>query len=301
MSRPLEHVREYVEALASESGEYYLTCARYGDRPVPSAGLRFESRATARAAARATTHYRQQLREYDANLPRYDIIVCQEASGPTHGRGGGRRAPADEWAMTDPVVTDQVTGGDQTLIAFCHQIVGAVFEVLSRRGYREIESAVMDCYFESAEHLSDPDQLCLHLLEQMASELARELPPTKQAAVLARAASELDTASVADQPVAAACADLRTHGVVEDVARSPWSVSAADGTRRVVVELSGYALSAREQRLPILPIVVDCFGRGLDRAPTTTQVEQTDDGWKLTFVFGTDGVSDGLANAPIQT
>lgn len=301
MSRSLEHVREYIEALASESGEYYLACARYGDRPVPSAGLRFESRATARAAARATTHYRQRLREYDPDLPRYNIIVCQDASDPTHRRGGSRCAPADEWALTDPVVTEQATGGDQTLIAFCHRIVGAVFEALSKRGYREIESAVMDCYFESAERLSDPDELCLHLLERMASELARQLPPTKQAAVLARAASELDTASVADQPVAAACADLRTHGVVEDVSRSPWSVSATEGTRRIVVELSGYALSAHEQQLPILPIIVDCFGRGLDRAPTTTQVKRSDDGWKLTFVFGTDGVSDGLANAPIQT
>lgn len=297
MSRPLEHVREYIEALASETGDYYLVCARYGDRPVPTSGLRFESRATARAAARATTHYRQQLREYDSDLPRYDIIVCQDASNPTHGRGRNRCAPAGEWAMTDPVVT----GEDQTLIAFCHQIVGAVFEALSKSGYREVESAIMDCYFESAERLSDPDELCLRLLERMASQLARRLPPTKQAAVLARAASELETESVTDQPVAAACADLRTHGVVEDVARSPWSVSAAEGTREITVELAGYALAARDDRLPILPIIVDCFGRGLDRAPTTTQVERTDDGWKLTFVFGTDGVSDGLANAPIQT
>ncbi|WP_336327339.1 DUF7551 domain-containing protein [Halovenus sp. HT40] len=293
MSRPLEHVREYIEALASETGEYYLICARYGDRPVPASGLRFESRATARAAAGATAHYRQQLREYDSDLPCYDIIVCQESES-SHDKNC---CSAGEWAMTDPVVT----GEDQTLIAFCHRIVGAVFEALSKSGYREIESAIMDCYFESAERLSDPDELCLRLLEHMASELARELPPTKQAAVLARAAGELDRRAVADQPVAAACADLRTHGVVEDVTRSPWSVSAAEGIREITVELAGYALAAQENRLPILPIIVDCFGRGLDRAPTTTRVERTEEGWELTFVFGTDGVSDGLASAPIQT
>jgi hypothetical protein len=133
----------------------------------------------------------------------------------------------------------------------------------------------------------------------MAGELARALSPTKQAAVLARAASKLETQSVGDQPIAAACADLRRHGVVEDACRSPWSVSATE-TKEIVVELAGYALSARENRLPILPIIVDCFGRGLDRAPTATRVERIDDGWELTFVFGTDGVSDGLASAPIQ-
>lgn len=301
MSGTLEHVREHIEALASESGEYYLRCARYGDRPVPAAGLRFESRATARSAARATTHYRQHLREYDPELPQYDIVVCQEACEPTYTHVEDRSTAAGRWTMTKPVVTEQVASEEQKLIDFCHDIVGAVFEALSKSGYREIESAVMDCYFESSERLCNPDELCLRLLERMAGELGRQLPPTKQAAILARAASELDTEAVADQPVAAACADLRTYGVVDDVSRSPWSVSAANGTKQIVVELSGYALSAHENRLPILPIIVDCFGRGLDRAPTSAQVEQTDSGWELTFRFGSDGVSDGLADAPIQT
>lgn len=293
----LESTREYVEALASETGDYYLVCARYGDRPVPAAGLRFESRATARAAARATTQYRQQLREYDSRLPYYDLIVCQETvTGATEGCCSSQRA----WTVTEPVVSQQTAGVDEKLIEFCHRIVGAVFEALSASGHEEIETAVMDSYFEFADRLSDPDELCLCLLESMAGELARALSPAKQAAVLARAASELETQSVGDQPIAAACADLRRHGVVEDVRRSPWSVSAKRETREIVVELSGYALSAREDRLPILPIIVDCFGRGLDRAPTATRVERIDDGWELTFVFGTAGVSDGLANAPIQ-
>lgn len=295
----LEDVRDYIEALASESGEFYLVCARYGDRPVPSSGLRFESRATARAAARAAKQYRQHLRQYDAELPYHDIIVCQEDSQSEHSNAeccSEQRA----WVFTEPVVSEQAEGVDEKLIEFCHRIVGAVFEALSKSGYQEIEAAVMDCYVELAESLSDPDDLCLCLLESMAGELAQQLSPTKQAAVLARAASELDTRSVADQPVAAACADLQTYGVVEDVSRSPWAVSASERTRRIVVELSGYALSPHGGRLPILPIIVDCFGRGLDRAPTETRVEQTDDGWELTFVFGEDGVADGIASAPIQ-
>jgi hypothetical protein len=50
----------------------------------------------------------------------------------------------------------------------------------------------------------------------------------------------------------------------------------------------------------VLPIIVEWFGRGLDHAPTTL-VERTDGGWKPTFIFGTDGVSAGLATVPIQT
>ncbi|MXR51877.1 hypothetical protein GRX03_09700 [Halovenus sp. WSH3] len=298
MSRAtLEDVREYIEALASEGGEYYLVCARYGDRPVPSTGLRFESRATARAAARATARYRQHLRQYDDDLPYYDIIVCQEQGRSDRDH---RCTEQSGWTATEPVVTGAASGTDQRLIEFCHRIAGAVFEALSKSGYRELEGAVMDCYFELAESVSDPDDLCLCLLESTAEELAQHLSPTKQAAILARAASELDTQAVADQPVAAACADLRTCGLVEDVSRSPWAVSAENRTRRIVVELSGYALSPRGERLPVLPVIVDCFGRGLDRAPTETQVEPTDDGWEVTFVFGEDGITDGLASAPIQ-
>jgi hypothetical protein len=43
----LEDIRTHIEALASEDGSYYLICARYGDRPVPTAGLRFETQTTA--------------------------------------------------------------------------------------------------------------------------------------------------------------------------------------------------------------------------------------------------------------
>ena len=73
----LRAIRAQIETLASESGSYYLVCARCGDRPVPAATLRFESRAVARAAVVATEQYRARLREYDPGVPRYELIVCE--------------------------------------------------------------------------------------------------------------------------------------------------------------------------------------------------------------------------------
>ncbi|MFD1525879.1 DUF7552 domain-containing protein [Halolamina salina] len=70
-------LRRRIEALASERGEFYLVCSRYGDRPVPADGCRFESRAVARRAARLTEEYRSALRRYDPKLPQYDIVVRQ--------------------------------------------------------------------------------------------------------------------------------------------------------------------------------------------------------------------------------
>lgn len=222
-SMTLKNLRDYIEALASQDGEYYLVCGRYGDYPVPAAGLRFERQATARAAAPATKRYREDLRQYDSKLPYYDIIVCEEADQSVDGHSGCA-TEADKWAFADPVVTDGPTVEGEQLIEFCHRIVGAVFEALSKGGHEEIE----------------------------------------------------------------------------DVLRSPWTVSAETGTKQIVVEMSGYALSPRRNRLPILPIIVDCFGRGLKRAPTATDVERTDGGWELTFVFGEDTVSEGIASAPIH-
>ena len=79
----LHALRDRIETLASETGSYYLVCARCGDRPVPAATLRFESHAVARAAAGITDRYRSRLREYDPALPRYEIIVCE--TGPERG------------------------------------------------------------------------------------------------------------------------------------------------------------------------------------------------------------------------
>jgi len=129
----LLEIGDHIESLASETGEYSLVCARYGDRPVPAAGLRFESRAVARAAARATEQYRDALRRYDPRLPYYDVIVRQEfagdgpdlgaGAGPNAGASGPKRsddphdvrrfsaAEASEWDLTEPAVEDATGAG----------------------------------------------------------------------------------------------------------------------------------------------------------------------------------------------
>jgi len=66
----LTEIHEHIESLTSDDGEYYLVCARYGDRPVP---VRFDTRETVRTAAQATTRYRQALRRYDPQVPYYGL------------------------------------------------------------------------------------------------------------------------------------------------------------------------------------------------------------------------------------
>lgn len=75
-------LRACIESLACEGGEFYLVCGRSGARPVPAIGLRFDSRNAARAAARVTEQYREVLRRYDPELPRYHVVVCQEPEAP---------------------------------------------------------------------------------------------------------------------------------------------------------------------------------------------------------------------------
>ena len=91
----LHDTRAYVEALASEDGGYYLVCGRTGERPVPATDLRFDSRTTARVAARVAEQYRTHLREYDSRLPNYDIVVCQDVAGTTAGESAVLASPPE--------------------------------------------------------------------------------------------------------------------------------------------------------------------------------------------------------------
>ncbi|WP_280535243.1 hypothetical protein [Halopenitus sp. POP-27] len=75
MAETLADTRRRIESLASDTGRYYLACARTGDRPTPVAGLSFESREAARAAARACRTYRTSLRRYDEAVPYYDLVI----------------------------------------------------------------------------------------------------------------------------------------------------------------------------------------------------------------------------------
>jgi hypothetical protein len=91
---PLTDIRSYIESLSSDSGEYYLVCARTGEQPVPAAGCWFDSREQARAGARATEQYRAQLRQYDPRVACHDIIVCQAHAPPERATVVRRGEPA---------------------------------------------------------------------------------------------------------------------------------------------------------------------------------------------------------------
>ncbi|TKX63517.1 hypothetical protein EXE48_00575 [Halorubrum sp. ASP1] len=289
-------IADHIESLAADDGEFSLVCARYGDRPVPAAGLRFESRETARAAARATEQYRDTLRRYDPELPFYDVVVRQEFAeppsgsterddgGPTFAPGEGgsppaeladrivdgtaRRAPGGDDAPTDRRRAGEAgrRGRARDRVEFCHAAAAATFEALSAGGHDRAESAAMNAYFSLAERVADPDDLCLCLLEAMATALDRHLDPDAQASVLAAAAEHLPepSESAAADPVDAAFDRLAAVGLVEGYERADEAglaarpgVPADDATVRV----SGYALSPADGRVATLPAALELCRR----------------------------------------
>lgn len=318
-------IADHIESLAAADGEFSLVCARYGDRPVPAAGLRFDSRETASAAARATEQYRDALRRYDPGLPFYDVVVRQEfAASPSRltdrDDGSPAFAPGDAGPLPDELTERVVNnaahrrpgaeesdegGGDEggsdesggdgrwtarrgpdgpsrrgrrrDRVEFCHAAAAATFEALSAGGHDRTESAVMDAYFAFAERLSDPDDLCLCLLEATATALDRHLDPGAQAAVLSDAAERLPDPSespAADpserpgsDPVSAAFDRLAAVGLVDGyervdgagpVSRSGDSARNADDA---TVRVSGYALSPADGRVPTLPVALEVCRR----------------------------------------
>lgn len=299
VGRTLGDLRERVDALASSDGPFYLRCARTGDRPVPAAGRRFAARADARRAARVVERYRATLRRYDPHVPYYDVIVCQGvASDPPDG-------PSDRTfgATLSTPVLDAATprSSNRTLVEFCHRVAAAVFESLSAAGHDAVEAATMDAYADLADGVADPDRLCLHLLERLATDVAAGLTADEQAALLDAAATRLGPhRSGAAKPVSATLGHLEDHGVLGEHLRSPWSIDLDDGRRAVDVRLSGYALSPRDGRLPVLPLAVDLYRRRPDWPLSSIRVVDLGDAWRLSFVFRQLSDPDGLATAPID-
>jgi len=294
-------IREHIDGLATEDGQYYVRCGRTGDRPVPAAGSRFPDRATARAAARATEQYRSALRRYDPQVPYYDLIVCEATSRDatvTQPRESGTETP--QHRLSEPVITDSTTPERRDLVEFCHRVAGTVFETLSEAGYDGVESAVMDAYFELAETVGDPDELCLCLLESMTTELHEHLSPADQADILADAADRLESPTDDDGPLDATLDALEQRGVIESYTRSPYSVDLDGGAGSVVVQISGYALSARNDRLPILPVTLELCRHRTNHPPQSIQVTAVDTGWQLTFVLADMGDQNGLVSAPVD-
>ncbi|MBV0923944.1 hypothetical protein KTS45_06980 [Halomicroarcula limicola] len=297
----LAELRDRIETLASSDGEYYLVCARTGDRPVPAAEARFDSRSTAQRAARATERYRRALRRYDPRLPHYDVVVCQAVEP----RVTGERPAGDS---TDEGAPADTGSGDASAeptrrrrIDFCHSVAAAVFETLSAAGHDAVESAVMDTYFDLAETVDDLDDLCVCLLESMATELDRRLTPDERADVLADAAGRLPPVESGRRPIPAAFSHLRDRGLLDGYVESPPSASTDGGTRSVVVRLSGYALSPRNGRLPVLPLVLALYRGAGDGPPAALRAVHVDGDWRLTLVYTRDGGPEELASVPIRS
>jgi hypothetical protein len=294
----LRDVRDHVESLASEDGDYRLVCARYGDQPVPATGLRFESRAVGRAAARATEQYRAALRRYDPQLPVHDVIVC-EADGHATAVGDGTRT--SEVAATEGGVSERSPSA-QALVEFCHQVAGSVFEALSAAGHDAVETATMDAYFRHAESVADPDELCCCLLESMARELDARLSPFEQGAVCAAAADQLSTPplSTTTRPLDATFDSLQATGVLGTYAHSDWHVDRAAGTRTASVAVSDYALSPTADELPVLPVVVELARQFEDWHATPVAVARDGDGWRIAVELDRDDEPHVRAALPIE-
>jgi hypothetical protein len=289
----LREIRHQIERLADDDGDYYVVCARSGERPVPVAGRRFATRTAAAEAARATEQYRAALRRYDPQLPVYDPVVCQEppGEGPTSSppRPGSDREPGARTSNAGNGPPD----GDP-LIGFCHEVSGAVFEALSARDHDAAERAIMETYLAAAETTTDPDTLCLALLETMAGELETRLEPAERTRVLRAAASNLSPVEPASDPVEASLEYLNSLSLLAEYGLSRES-AATGGHEGWAVSVRGYVIECDDRRFPTLPIGIDVLRRseGVD-APAVTDVRALGDGdWE--FVLTSDaGTAGGL-------
>jgi len=297
----LVDIREHIESLASEDGEFYVVCGRTGDRPVPAAGQRFADRATARSAARATEQYRTALRRYDPQLPFYDLIVCQDAEPLPDATGPEPRPEPPAEPTSDRAAARTDRDPDRRLVEFSHRVAGAVFETLSDTGYDAVERAVMEEYFDLAETTADPDDLCLCLLESMATELDGRLSPAEQADLLAEAAARLPSPEPPDRSVSAALSSLTECGLLDGHIRSGPAADTGDEPRQLVIRLSEYALSPQSGQLPVLPIVFELHRYRRDGGPMSVRAAAVEDGWQLTLRRASKSEPDGLASAPIRS
>jgi hypothetical protein len=69
------------------------------------------------------------------------------------------------------------------------------------------------------------------------------------------------------------------------------------------VRLSEYALSPRNGRLPVLPVVLDLHRRQLDWPPSALDVVGAEDGndWRVTLVLANEVEPTELASVPIRS
>ena len=297
----LTDIRDHIETLACAEGPYAVHCARTGEHPIPTAGKRFETRALAQRAATAATQYRAALRRYDPRLPHYDLVVTQAIES---GRRERRTTRGAECGSETTTLNDSGESAPPTasapLVEFCHCLAASVFESLCQCGHRDVETAVMDVYLDLAETVEDPDELCLCLLESMAVELDRRLAPAAAADVLAGAAARLPSVDSTLGSVPATLETLDRCGLLSDYTYRPGTGGPDDTSQSTVVRIAGYALSPRDGRLPVLPIVVGLYAHSPDRPLAALRAVDDDDCWELTLARPRPGGSSGVASVPVE-
>ncbi|WP_253737602.1 DUF7551 domain-containing protein [Halohasta salina] len=294
----LGDIRHHIESLASPTGSYYLVCSRTGERPVPADGCYFDRRSTARAAATATEQYRTALRRYDPQLPRRDIIVCEQFE--TVPSAVDAVAATDIAATTDPEpATDPVDRSDDraATVDFCHTVAGVVFETIADSSHSAVQAAIMDRYLAVAETVAHPDELCLLLIEAIATELDTRLSPAEQAEILRTAACRLSTPTTTPTaaPLEAALDSLQSMSILDGYTVDCQSVRCASTCWELT--LTDYPLGNAD-RIVTLPLVVECFRRlsavdfrisGVERTATVPP------SWRLTLTATADGAGGPLS------
>jgi hypothetical protein len=193
-------------------------------------------------------------------------------------------------SLREPVVTRTPTV-DREFAEFCHRVAAAVFETLSEHGFDTVESGIMDAYFTHAEELSDPDGLCIRLLESMAIELTNHLDPSEQVTVLSAAASRpeyaFEDATVHSTPpsdnrtVDESLTVLRDVGLFQRSTRVANAEANEEESVDLVIEISGYTLRPHEGRLPLLPLAL-AVHRCTD-AWVPIRMDASDGNWQVTF------------------
>jgi len=267
IGRTLTEIRGELASLADPGGDFYVQCGRTGERPVPVDGRRFPDRASAVEAVRIAHAYRATLRRYDPRAPWYDFVVCE---------GDGTTFDDREWSFPTTSAMDE--GSRRSLVAYCHDVAGAVFEALSASDHDSVERSVMDAYLAAAESTRDRDRLCLQLLATMATELQDRLSDTARAEALQRATVHLPAVLGTRTPVRDALEHLQSRGLLAEyeLVDGPW------GRPRTVV-VRDYELTPTDGRLPTLPLSLETVRRAPGRPPVVSGAARVDDGWAVTL------------------
>lgn len=297
----LTEIRDHVDELAATDGRYVVHCGQTGERPIPIDGKRFESRLHAERAAVAASQYRAELRRYDPRLPRYDLVVSEAvAAGGTGGRWSSATDAGSGQLSSHASEAIRTHRTDASLVEFCHRVAAGVFESLCRSGNRDVETAVMDDYLDLAETVGDPDELCLCLLESMAVELDHRLSAAAAADVLADAATRLPTDDSGLDSLTATLETLDQRGLLSDYSCHPDTVGPDDASQSTVVRIAGYALSPRDGRLPVLPVVLCLHRHGSGRPLSALRAVDDGDCWELTLVRSGPGDRTDVASVPVE-